>query len=327
MTGSFKVNSKAAAYPGDFDGDLNVGFRDFLTFSGAFGKLTGQTGFVAAADLNGDGNIGFSDFLTFVSYFNKTYIKGPSSGKPLVDVALGIDTNAQFNLLGHMVPSTAGSELVVNVQLANVTNLLGYGLEIAYDPAVFEFITAAEQTGAFLKTGDRQAELFAVLNHNQETGRVFLGNAITQGNAVSGQGTLATLRFRVLNPNPQSADIHIAQGILFDAERNGFTAQNLGDRFSMLPTDFALEQNFPNPFNPETAIRYALPEAGNVSLIVYNMLGQEVVRLVDANQTPGFYAIQWNGQDELGRSVASGVYLYRLQAEGFSKTHKMLLLK
>jgi flagellar hook assembly protein FlgD len=65
--------------------------------------------------------------------------------------------------------------------------------------------------------------------------------------------------------------------------------------------------------------------------VVYNVLGQEVIRLVDKDQTPGFYALRWDGKDSFGRGVASGVYLYKIQANGetqkFSQIHKMLLLK
>ena len=166
-----------------------------------------------------------------------------------------------------------------------------------------------------------------MLNHNPETGQLFIASSVTEGNPVSGAGTLATLTFRLIDPNPGNADIHIAQGILFTPDLNANLASNLGDRFSIMPTEYALEHNFPNPFNPETTIRYAIPEAGKVTLAVYNVLGQEVTRLVDADILPGFYTVSWNGKDALNRTVASGIYLYRIQAGNFNETHKMLLLK
>jgi hypothetical protein len=94
-----------------------------------------------------------------------------------------------------------------------------------------------------------------------------------------------------------------------------------------LPTEYALLQNFPNPFNPSTAIRFALPASGRVQLAVYNSLGQEVARLLDNELAAGVYTIDWDGRNASGKSVASGVYFYRLTATDFTKTRKMLLLK
>jgi hypothetical protein len=217
--------------------------------------------------------------------------------------------------------------LAVDVQLKDVTNLQGYGIQVNYDPTVLEFVNASDAGDTFLKSGNRLADIFGVLDHNKETGELYIASAITQGNAVSGTGTLGTLTFRLLDPNPLNADIQIAQGILFNPTLNGFIATNLGDRFSLIPTEYALDHNFPNPFNPETTLRYAIPNAGQVTLSIYNVLGQEVVRLVNAEKMPGFYTVRWNGKNELGHNVASGVYLYRIQAGNFNQTHKMMLLK
>jgi len=94
------------------------------------------------------------------------------------------------------------------------------------------------------------------------------------------------------------------------------------------PSAFALKQNAPNPFNPVTTIRFDLPNPTKVTLIVYNILGQEVIRLINnESMEAGFHEIRWNGQNQAGRSTSSGIYLYRIEAGEFSKARKMLLLK
>ena len=93
----------------------------------------------------------------------------------------------------------------------------------------------------------------------------------------------------------------------------------------IIPTEYALNQNYPNPFNPETRISYDLAQAGEVSLIVYDILGRKIVELVNEFKTPGRYNVLWNGNDALGNSIGSGVYLYQLRSASFSKTKKMVI--
>jgi uncharacterized protein YegL len=97
-----------------------------------------------------------------------------------------------------------------------------------------------------------------------------------------------------------------------------------------IPDNFALMQNYPNPFNPETTIEYNLPAASRayqVVIRIYNALGQLVRELVNQEQSPGWYRIVWNGKDNYGRGLASGVYIYTIQAGEFRHAKKMLLMK
>jgi hypothetical protein len=94
-----------------------------------------------------------------------------------------------------------------------------------------------------------------------------------------------------------------------------------------LPRTYALYQNSPNPFNPTTEIRYALPEKAYVSLKIYNPMGQEVITLVDGEKEAGWHTVSWSGTDNRNRQVASGIYFYRLQTDDFSATKKMVFLK
>jgi flagellar hook assembly protein FlgD len=94
-----------------------------------------------------------------------------------------------------------------------------------------------------------------------------------------------------------------------------------------VPGDFALEQNRPNPFNSDTVIRFALPLRGEVELLVYNLAGQRVATLVEGAREAGTYAVRWDGRNASGQSLASGVYLYRLQSGERIESRKLLLLK
>jgi flagellar hook assembly protein FlgD len=85
--------------------------------------------------------------------------------------------------------------------------------------------------------------------------------------------------------------------------------------------------HYPNPFNPETVIYYSLPQESKVELTVYNIKGQRVNRLINSEQPAGDYRIIWNGTNERGERVSSGVYFYRLTAGDRSLNRKMLLLK
>jgi len=94
-----------------------------------------------------------------------------------------------------------------------------------------------------------------------------------------------------------------------------------------LPSTFSLEQNYPNPFNPTTSIDFGLPVASHVRLVVYNMLGQQVTSVIDDDMPAGQHTVTWDGNNDTGGQVATGIYFYRLEADGFKETKKMMLLK
>jgi len=91
---------------------------------------------------------------------------------------------------------------------------------------------------------------------------------------------------------------------------------------------FRLEQNYPNPFNPSTIISYSLPQASEINIIIYNMLGQKIRSLVGKiKQAAGTHTTQWDGRDDAGKQVASGIYIYRMRAGDFVQSRKLMLLR
>lgn len=101
----------------------------------------------------------------------------------------------------------------------------------------------------------------------------------------------------------------------------------VSDEETILPATFDLKQNYPNPFNPTTVISYQIPENQMVNLEIYNALGQKVRTLVNKEQEAGFYNREWDGRNDYGVSVTSGVYFYKIHTESFTKVMKMMLLK
>ncbi|HAH50350.1 MAG TPA: hypothetical protein DCL80_03445 [Balneola sp.] len=105
-----------------------------------------------------------------------------------------------------------------------------------------------------------------------------------------------------------------------DAEDGGNTVSNESANFN--PKEFTLAQNYPNPFNPSTNISFNLPQASDVSLKVYNMLGQEVATLINERMAAGAQIVTFDASN-----LSSGMYIYRIQAGEFSRTKKMMLIK
>ncbi|MBL7961554.1 T9SS type A sorting domain-containing protein, partial [bacterium] len=96
---------------------------------------------------------------------------------------------------------------------------------------------------------------------------------------------------------------------------------------SAIPSEFKLHGNYPNPFNPSTTISYEIPIQGKVVIKIYNTLGQEIRTLVNEVKPAGFHKLVWDGRNNNGQSISSGLYIYRLQTDRFVKSHKMILLK
>ncbi len=136
--------------------------------------------------------------------------------------------------------------------------------------------------------------------------------------------TTGSVAFVNLSLNDKEASVNI-QGstILNDQIAGALNAVKIRE----IPSEFSLSQNYPNPFNPITSIKYAISENARVNLVVYNILGQAVKTLVNAEQESGYYTVRWDGTNDFGGKVSSGIYIYRISAGKFTSTVKMNLLK
>jgi len=140
-----------------------------------------------------------------------------------------------------------------------------------------------------------------------DSSQFYLGVSYWYG--TQGQGQSTTIKERLFLGNYNTGAILGTTGIA-------------AEQGKQVPEKFSLEQNYPNPFNPSTTIRYGLPHKSAVSLTVYNTLGQQITRLVNDVQEAGYHEVRFDGS-----SLPSGVYFYRVEAEGFVSTHKLVLLK
>jgi hypothetical protein len=122
-----------------------------------------------------------------------------------------------------------------------------------------------------------------------------------------------------------NADIYRPRFITLTLPEDSSVA--VGNQAEYTPQRFSLFQNFPNPFNPSTTITYEITAKSKVVLKIYNILGQEVRALVNNHQISGKYTVSWDGKDDRGKPVSSGMYIYRIQAGDKSQSRKMLLLK
>ncbi|PIZ68183.1 MAG: hypothetical protein COY19_04215, partial [Candidatus Marinimicrobia bacterium CG_4_10_14_0_2_um_filter_48_9] len=113
-----------------------------------------------------------------------------------------------------------------------------------------------------------------------------------------------------------------------DIEDFNGSVVSIGDELG-LPKNFALHQNYPNPFNASTTIKYELPRDAQIRLVIYNLLGQHVVTLIDEHQTAGYRTIQWNGMNDYGQNVSSGLYIMRITADkqAFTQVRKLTIIK
>ena len=134
--------------------------------------------------------------------------------------------------------------------------------------------------------------------------------------------TGTTVRFAIQCVS-NDAFIFMVDNFRIDSTDDGVDNENV----ETIPQVNSLSQNYPNPFNPETSIAFSTNEAGNVSIEIYNIRGQKVKTLLNDYRTAGNHSIVWNGKDDNNRSVASGVYFYKMRNGKFSSTKKMILMK
>jgi hypothetical protein len=300
---------------GLFGADNKVGFDDFFVLADRFGLAAGDEGFDSAFDLRSDNRIDFDDFFVFADNFGKG-IEGSAKTVPML---AGLNSDARLDLNAGSTLPRIGEELTVAVDLADFVEVKGYGFSVNYDPSVLEFVRVVDDNkllGSSQLAGPQVA--------NKADGTVAIaayGQTATQGNLG------VSLVFRT-KAEIENSYIDVTEALLQDGSYSLNQVASLGSaQVQTRPEIFGLADNYPNPFNPETTLKYQLPEAADVKLEVYNVVGQVVRTLVADHQNAGRYVVQWDATNDNGQPLSSGIYFYHIQAGDFQKTKKMLLLK
>jgi len=240
------------------------------------------------------------------------------------------------------------NEFVVPVMVNHDQDLVAMDIPLEYS----EGVTLTDVSFDGTRVSYFDAKLYDI---DEEQNRVVIGliNMVYEqkpalSKAVSGDATVARLIFRVDDLTLEKLEIKAFESeapshelmlvyndystgkpvvMTVNPELAGGVISLKGNPALAIPDQFKLVQNYPNPFNPSTEIAYDLPTAGNVRLDVYNILGQNVKTLVNEYQDAGSYRVTWEGNDNSGDAVASGVYFYRVTAGEFKDIKKMVLMK
>ena len=311
------VDSDGNRIAGLFGADARVDYDDFFIFGDHFGLTAESETFEPAFDLSPNNAVDFDDFFVFADNFGREMT---GVGK-VVPTMAGLNSDARFYLDAGTDLPRIGEEISVAVSLEDFVEVRGYGATVEFDSELLEFVESRVVDNILGETDLAAPQIFA-----QTDGKVAIA---ALGNTASDGDLGLSLIFRA-KQEIEDSYIELTSGALQDGTYglNQITSP-VSVRIETRPEAYALHENYPNPFNPETTIKYQLPDAGQVRLEVYNMLGQVVKTLVDNQfQNAGRYTLQWDATNNSGQPLSSGVYFYRVIAGGEFQSHKkMLLLK
>lgn len=303
---------------GDINQDGIVDVRDLIVFviqllgkGDATLPEPGTPAFVIA-DVNKDNELNIGDVVAIVNH--------------ILDLPLGLPKTlanqpANIHLMGMV---TRENEWFIPVEIQTPQSIAGAQMTFTFDPGLLSVGTprlpeASDHIGFDSHTDD------GVLN-------VVIYSLSKDRSLITDQTPVLWIPVQLIDEK-RPATLSLTDPILVNHAtvtvplRKGTMTQSISKNVSA-PSSFGLKGNAPNPFNPTTSISYEVSEQAHITLTVYNLLGQQVVRLVDQEHGPGQYTIKWNGKNSRGFDVTSGVYLYQMISDtGFSETKRMTLLK
>jgi len=329
--GGWVYTSEASFVRGDANGDGAVDVSDISYLINYLFLGTSPPEPLGAGDATGDGMVDIADVLFLINYLflggsppscsgkNGSLLLGQAKlsehpGKAQIGLCLPDLHEGRSRRLDH------GVEIVVSWK-SNI-NIAGLQLEVEYDPQEVTLLepklTSRTQGLSIFSGGEEGLRKIGILD-------------LTGKNVVpAGEGELVTFEAEGI----RLGSIQIKKAILVDREARKLSVQisptvkvKTDNTEAEVPDRFSLSQNYPNPFNPQTNIEYALSKDTRVRLSIYNVLGEKVTVLVDEYQAAGYQRVRWDGRNQQGEDVASGMYFYRLETREFSTVRKMALIR
>ena len=303
QTSSVWAMANANHNASDFNSDGIVNFDDFDMFVGAYGKTADAAGWVALYDLAPSGEINFDDFDSFVGDYG-------FGAKGVAKVAVERpESNVAFALNAEI--DAASSMYYVTLNMSDITSIHGFEVSLNYDTDALELVeeSVVGPVGLIIPSYENGVVSIADMFNGEE----FSGTLTIGFKSIgTSRGVVVELKHALV------ADNALGINKVTDLTNASLRA---------LPTVYALSKNFPNPFNPTTTIEYQIPASGNVDMVIYNMTGQKVRTLINEVKSAGFYKVTWDGKNNMGETVASGLYFYKLVSGNFNKIEKMTLVK
>ena len=307
---------------GDATNDNQVDISDANLIFSIWNAVPADANFVRDADINNDGVINSIDLGFVTKNFGNDGFGAPPVFRTINE---GGDNSAAIARMAGIEDVEAwwpGRVFEVTAQVEGMNDVAAYGLRISYDPEKVKPLAAAQAVSQGDVFDENPAGSLFFQRIQPGIIEVASGRVGADWSA-SGDANLASIRFVALGDDPGVIDI--IGGEVVNSAHIGLPVRV--DKAQALPMVAALHQNYPNPFNPSTEIRFDIPTARDVKLRIYNQLGQTVRTLVDSRMKAGTYSFEWDGANQTGHGVASGVYFYNLEAGDFRDLRKMTLVK
>jgi hypothetical protein len=218
-----------------------------------------------------------------------------------------------------LVSSLSQGELSFEVE--NSGTIRGIEFEISYDNKLVDLLAPS--------LSDIVEDVFISSKSTQKRNLKIVAANLHGGEIVGKEDSYIKIPFNFMGSKYDESLVEISNVKLIgiDGGKIDIIVRTNNSKISYLPSVFALRQNYPNPFNPTTEIRFDVPENSYVTLAVHNMLGQKVKTLKSEELQAGYHVVNWDGTNELGKLMSSGMYFYSIQTSNFQATKKMLFLK
>jgi hypothetical protein len=328
---------------GDFEDDMDVDFADYTLFvyywnqepDDPIGDIAGPAPGGASPGLppwsstnypypGGDGVIDFDDQMAFACMYNwwythrTTITAGSLSPSPYI----ARTTRTTQPLLDVPQSADVGETFAMELTLQDLRQIIGWHLILSYDEDMLTY--AGDNLDEILDSGSSLVSNFDQHNYGRmEISRVLVGHpGVTSDGSITAEFYFETEKAGNAHLRMELIDLRDLGNSRMALNAGSYNGDHTISISGQLPSQYTLQQNHPNPFNPVTLIEYSLPQDSRVNLAIYNIAGQEVATLVDDYVTAGHHQIPFAAEH-----LSSGIYLYKLSTPGFTAIRKMLIIK